>query len=157
MLFLMEDVQETFLSQKGGFEPKALAFIPFLLLRLFSFLVAGSKFGFDLVLGNIALTIIVLYSSATAADNNVRGSKSFIVTCGRSSSDRIIRPGASDAGLSRFRGETGDGSRFRFSGGDSGDEAEAVGAAECPVEDVEVEDLFEVEMKVDGSDSVGIA
>jgi len=105
-------------------------------------------------LGNIAFIIIFLYSSAMGPDK-LRGSKSVFLTFCKSSSDRIILPGASDPGLSRFRGGAGDGSRLRFSGGDSEGEVVAV-----DIDESSVVDMFEFgvnDNSPDGGGRIGIA
>src|SRR5258708_25174796 len=137
------------LHKQGDLKPKALALKPSTLLRFCSLLVSGSNSGCGFVLGNIAFIIVFLYSSAMGPDN-VRGSKSVFFTFCISSSDRVILPGESDPGLSRrFRGGVGDGSRLRFSGGNSGDEVEAVGIDE---RSVEVVDMFECGVNDNGAD-----
>jgi hypothetical protein len=73
--------------------------------------------------------------------DKVRGSKSIFLTSERRSLDRTILPGINDPGLRRFRGETGDGSRFRFSGGDSAAIVKTVGTDKGSVE---LEDRFDL-------------
>jgi len=82
----------------------------------------------------------------------VRGSKSDFLTFSKSSSDRITLPGESDPGLGRFRGESGDSSRLRFSGGNSEDEVEADKGS---VEVVDAEDMFEFGADGNGPDGGG--
>lgn len=134
---------------------KVLALIPSFPPRLLSCLVAGSNLRFCFVLGNIVLIIIFLYSSALGPDK-LRGSKSLFLSSGRRSSDRVTLPGESDPGLSRFRGETGDVSRFRFA---IDNEVEIVAMDEGFGEDGLTEDMFEFGEQLVGSVNgrVGIA
>lgn len=74
VFFLIEGVQSSFLDKQEDLKPKALALIPSLLLRLLSFLAAGSNAVFGFVLGNIPLITMFLYSSASGPDK-LRGSK----------------------------------------------------------------------------------
>ena len=105
--------------------PKAFS-TPCLLFFLFALLTSSSKAGFGFVFGNIALITILLNSSALWPDKEP-GSISFFLTSAESSSERTILPGAMEPGLRRFRGVSGEGSRFRFSWRLEGEEGSSAG------------------------------